>query len=418
MTNEPAPEATNANDAPGATPERPFIALVLQGGGALGAYHVGAYRALSEAGMQPDWVTGISIGSINAALIAGNRPAERLSRLEEFWKLVGDPAIFEAFWPNSLLQLYNTGSALQSLLFGQPNFSRPYFINPYLAPAGSPAATGFYDNSPLRQTIARLTSLHLINSARPRLSLGVTRVRTGNLIYFDTTNPDTMPFTLDHILSSAAIPPLYPGVRINGELYWDGGVVDNTPLEPVLDDQAANPARHTLVFMVDLWGNTEQEPRTLDEVMWRYNQIQFASRTDRHIREVVERENLKRALSQMARQVPPDVQGGLPVLPDGSFYTYGNLDIVRITYTPSSNQTALSYLDFSHSSIEERKAEGYVDMRDALNESPWQYDDPAEVQTRSRKQAGAAPRAAMHTVARHHVTSATPGKGTQPKNQN
>lgn len=411
MSHTPASEPTGASTAPGATPDNPFIVLALQGGGALGAYHLGAYRALTEAGLQPNWVTGISIGSINAALIVGNPPAERLDKLDQFWEMVSAPAILEAFVPNSLQRLYNTGSAMQSLLFGQPNFSWPYFINPYLAPTGSPAATGIYDSTPLRHTLERLTSLELINAGQPRLSLGVTRVRTGNLVYFDTANPDCLPFTMDHILSSAAIPPLYAGVQINGELYWDGGVVDNTPLEPALNDQAEHPARHTLVFMIDLWGNTEQEPRTMDEVMWRYNQIQFASRTDRHIREMVERENLKRSLSQVLQHVPTDRQGGLPVLPEGTFYTYGNLDIVRITYTPGAAQTALSYTDFSHSSIAERKAAGYADMCYALSETPWKYDEPAEIRTRSLIGAASIPRAAMHTVSRGRVTSATPGKG-------
>ncbi|NJK79381.1 MAG: patatin-like phospholipase family protein [Chloroflexaceae bacterium] len=388
--------------------QRPqLVALALQGGGAIGAYHVGAFRALKEAGFTPDWVTGVSIGTINAALIAGNEPHEQLPRLEEFWRLVSDPAIFEAFVPPGFQRLYNTSSAIQSLLFGQPNFSRPFFINPYFAPPGTPPATGIYDNSPLRATLSRLVNLDRINNVRTRLSVGVTQVNTGDAYYFDNNNEKDRPFTLNNILASSAIPPLYAGVRINGELYWDGGIVDNTPLDPVLDDQDRHPERDALVFMVDLWSINPEEPRTIDEVMWRYNEIQFASRTDRHIKQHVERQNLRRQMQMIAERVAEPERSGLPVFEGGAgTFKFGKLDIVRVVYEPGVNQTSLSYLDFSNSSIQERIAAGYDDMKLVLEQAPW-----LEKHTpRSLDAAGIAqPRATYHRVRRGKIQSVTPG---------
>lgn len=367
----------SGSNNPQAHTSKPFIALVLQGGGALGAYHVGAFRALAEAGYTPDWVTGVSIGAVNAALIAGNKPDERLPKLQQFWEVIIRPSIWDEMMPSGFLRWSNTISAMQALMFGQPNFSSPFFVNPYLAPPGTPAATSFYDNTPLRNTMVQLVNFSLINTVQMRMSLGVTKVKTGDLVFFDNTSEQDRPIGAEHVIASSSIPPLYPGTVVKGEQYWDGGIVANTPLEPVLADQDQHPERDTLVFMIDLWDGSGAEPRTMDEVMWRYNQIQFASRTDRHIREVVERENMRRAMNQMAQHLPAETLQSMPAFPDGTTYTYGNLDIVRITYHPRADQTSLSYVDFSRSSIEERQADGYADMKLALDQSPWTRQ-PAE----------------------------------------
>lgn len=389
----------------GETPQR-FVALVLQGGGALGAYHLGAVRAMSEAGYIPDWITGVSIGAVNGAILAGNPPETRIERLAAFWDKVTDPPLWDMiaqmwdpFIPGNLRRWASMGNAMQSLIFGQPFFSRPHLINPYLAAPGTAAATSFYDNTPLRQTLSEYVDFDLINAYQTRLSLGVTQVRTGNVIYFDNTDAQYRPFTSDHVIASTAIPPLFAGVRINGELYWDGGVVDNTPLDPVLDEQDAHPERSTLVFMIDLWGFSAHDPQTMDEVLWRYNQIEFASRTDRQIKTMLARQNLQRTINDMADSVSPAVLSGLNTLEAGLSYTYGNLDIVRIIYRPDDSQSAMSYMDFSHSSISRRISDGYADMCAALEQSPW-----LQPTTRST----ASPRAALHSVSRGQVQTSVP----------
>lgn len=346
----------------------PYIVFVLQGGGALGAYHVGAFRALQEAGYSPNWVSGVSIGAINAAIIAGNTPCEQLSKLEELWDSVSKPSYWEYLVPESLRKWYNMGCALKALCFGRPHFSKPFFLNPYLAPAGSPAAMGLYDNSPLRSTVEKMTDFDLINAQKVRLTLGVTKVRTGNVLFFDNMHERDLPIGVDHVIASTAIPPMFSGVRVNGELYWDGGIVDNTPLEPVLADQDMHPERDTLVFMIDLWNGQGTEPQTMEEVLWRQNQIQFASRTDRQIVQVVERERMWHTMNHMAEHLSPETLRTMPTFKDGITFTYGNLDIVRITYRPRADQTPLSYVDFSRRSVAQRRADGYTDMQFALEE--------------------------------------------------
>lgn len=393
---------------------QPFVALVLQGGGALGAYHVGTFRALVEAGFTPQWVTGTSIGSINAAIIAGNRPADQLTQLEHFWEIVARPSsIVGEFIPPALLRLYNYGSAFQALTFGQPNFSVPFFINPYLAPAGTPAATALYDNTPLKETLARISDFDYINQGAVRLTIGVTKVRTGNLLFFDSSQETITP---EHVVASSSIPPFYPAARVNGELFWDGGIVDNTPLDPVLDDQDQHPGRDTLVFMIDLWNGRGPEPRTLDEVVWRQNSIQFASRTERQLREMATRENLRRSMLRLAQMLPPEQRPAdidfPPVFPDGSFFQYGNLDIVRVIYEPSADQTSLSYVDFSISSIQERIQAGYSDMLLALSEAPWKKARTADTGTPSVLGSGDAAlptRAAVHLVRQGQIETSYPG---------
>lgn len=404
-------EMQSANDGTAQTP--PYVALVLQGGGALGAYHIGAYQALQEAGYTPQWVTGVSIGAVNAALIAGNAPDQRLQAMEEFWHIISRPSFWDQMMPSSLRRWFNTGSAIQALMFGQPNFSRPFFVNPYLAPAGTPAATGVYDSTPLRETLERMVNFDMINACRMRLSLGVTKVRTGNVLFFDNTNPDYLPFGSDHVIASSAIPPMYPGVRVKGDMYWDGGVVDNTPLEPVLADQDEHPDRHTLVFMIDLWDGSGPEPQTMDEVMWRQYQIQFASRTERHIRQVVEQGNMRRALRYMAQRMSAEELSSVPVFMDGETFEYGNLDIVRITYEPRSDQTSLSYVDFSRGSIAQRQQDGYSDMKMALEKAPWitpkPADDAGAAVSFATRGESAFPRAAIHHMKHGQVESTFPG---------
>ncbi|MCC6212961.1 MAG: patatin-like phospholipase family protein, partial [Burkholderiales bacterium] len=264
------------------------VALVLQGGGALGAYQAGAYQGLHESGIEPDWVAGISIGAVNAALIVGNPPEQRVERLRDFWELAGEPAFG---WPVTAFQmpqsafaalagareLASLAPAAQSLCCGQLGFFVPRMPPPWARVKGNPGATSFYDAGPLEETLARLVDFERLNAGSVRLTVGAVNVRTGNFVRFDSA--DTL-IRSAHLMASAALPPAFAAVGIDGEHYWDGGLVSNTPLESVLDTE---PRRDTLAFQVDLWSARGQLPETLLDALEREKDIRYSSRTRRGI---------------------------------------------------------------------------------------------------------------------------------------
>ncbi|WNG17568.1 patatin-like phospholipase family protein [Cystobacter fuscus] len=346
------------------TQTRPQVITVFQGGGALGAYHVGAYQALEEAGLHPDWVSGISIGAFTAALVAGNRPEKRLERLEEFWR--------EVSWPGSewgsllkgpMRRLFNLGSHMTGLLFGQPGFFSPRVIPPALALPGTPEAMSFYSTRPMHSTLRRLVDFEYINSRATRLSLGASRVSDGQLVFFDNTRDTLGP---EHVLASGALPPAFPPSRINGELYWDGGCVTNTPLNAILDDP---PKRRTVVFMIDLFDARAPEPRTLEEANWRMKSIQFAGRSSGHVDQFATVWNLRQTVSRVTQQASassPVAFSDAPEAPPAP-----RLDIIHLTYQRGEHQIDNSDAEFSRASIAERRADGYRDMKKALETFPW-----------------------------------------------
>ncbi|HEX3523735.1 MAG TPA: patatin-like phospholipase family protein, partial [Stellaceae bacterium] len=247
--------------------------LVLQGGGALGAYQAGVFEALHDAEIEPDWVAGISIGAINSALIAGNPPERRVSRLEEFWQLVSSawPALT---WFNDgpARSRLNEASAALVMLFGVPGFFTPRMPPAPFQPAGTPGAISYYDTTPLTETLDRLIDFDLLNSGRVRLSVGAVNVQTGNFTHFDSANQR---LDVRHIVASGALPPGFAPVEIDGEHYWDGGLVSNTPLQYVLDQPAT---RHRMAFQVDLFPARGKLPATLTDVREREKDIRFSSR--------------------------------------------------------------------------------------------------------------------------------------------
>ena len=345
---------------------KPYVIFVLQGGGALGAYQIGAYQALEEAGYLPDWVAGTSIGAINAAVIAGSRPEDRLDKLEELWNEISWPDDWSGRLIGDSRKLYNMGSNMEALLFGQPNFFVPRFPTPFLVPAGSPGATSFYDTAPLRGTLDRLVDFGIVNSGKVRLSLGTTRVRTGEMLFFDNSGPRKL--TSEHVMASGSLPPGFPAVQIEGELYWDGGCVSNTPLQAILDDE---PARSLLIFMIDLWDAHGHAPQTMDEVLWRLKQIQYASRTAHQIEATAKRRNLRHSLRLLASHLPAQVLGNPEVKDALAQSSNTKMDIVHIIYHPDSEQISQSDAEFSRRSIAERRAAGYKDMMLALDKEPW-----------------------------------------------
>ena len=290
--------------------------LVLQGGGALGAYQAGVFEALHHGGHNPTWLAGISIGAINAALIAGNPPERRVERLREFWELasstVATPALFVS---EAMRPWFSELSANWIAAMGVPGFFSPRFLPPILQPPGTPAAISFYDTAPLRSTLERLVDFDRINSDHIRLSVGAVNVTTGNFVYFDSARQRIGP---EHVMASGALPPGFPPVEIEGELYWDGGLVSNTPMQYVLDEE---PHEDLLVFQVDLFSARGEAPRTLIEAAEREKDIRFSSRTrlntdttlELHRAKALVRKLLACAPARAARRpAPPGARGLQP----------------------------------------------------------------------------------------------------------
>ena len=320
--------------------EPPTVALVLQGGGALGAYHIGAFEALQAAGFGPDWVAGISIGALNAAIIAGNEPADRLEKLLGFWHEISWPELplRNPFLPMRIL--HNQFSSAESMAFGQPNFFSPRPISPYIRNGGTPDVLSFYDTGALHETLQRFASFDRINRKVTRLTLGATNIASGSL------------------------PPGFPATEIGGKFYWDGGCVSNTPLEAIAAAQGSNAL---LVFVIDLWDAAGELPKSMNDVLWRSKQIQYAGRAAHDLKVVESVVNHFHTQSIAKTAGLPEMAG----LPDTLQLRQGQLDLVHITFHPEPSHIASSDTDFSRSSIAARRAAGRRDMEHALAQAPW-----------------------------------------------
>lgn len=277
-------------------------ALVLQGGGALGSYQAGVYEALDDWQVPLNWVAGMSIGAINAALIAGNPPERRVERLREFWDLATSALPDFPIWPgDQVRELHDELSAAWVAMTGVPGFFTPRWMPPLLAEPGTPAALSLYDTEPLRHTLLKLVDFDLLNDGPIRYSAGAVNVRTGNFIYFDSCDRRIGP---EHVMASGALPPGLPPVEIDGELYWDGGIVSNTPLQHVLDHQYA-PA---LIFQVDLFPAQGHVPTTFFEAAEREKDIRYSSRTRMNTDLLLHRRKLQIALRSLLDKLPSDLR--------------------------------------------------------------------------------------------------------------
>jgi NTE family protein len=289
-------------------PQFDCVALVLQGGGALGAFQAGVYQALVEAGLQLDWVAGISIGAINAALIAGNAPQAQVDKLRAFWEQVSAPAVPDVFgiadfWLRGDMgrRFLNRMNAGTTLVEGVEGFFTPRLPPPYFNPPGTVEATSWYDTTPLRGTLERLVDFDRINSGAMRFSVGAVNIRSGNLTTFDTTTHTIRP---EHILASGALPPGFPPVEVNGEFYWDGGLVSNTPLQWVVGD---NNRHDTLAFQVDLWAARGDVPCDLSSVTVRQKEIQYSSRTRANTDYIKRVECARGAVANLVQKLPAEL---------------------------------------------------------------------------------------------------------------
>ncbi|MCC6212850.1 MAG: DUF3734 domain-containing protein [Burkholderiales bacterium] len=344
-----------------ARPRPPFecIALLLQGGGALGSYQAGVYQALAEAGLHPDWVAGISIGAINAAIIAGNAPEKRIDRLREFWEGItasplGVPS-FEAIpiHDDFLHRLINQARAAGTLVGGAPGFFTPRLPPPFLQPPGLPEALSYYDTSPLKDTLERLVDFDRINGGGTRFSVGAVNVRTGNFTYFDTQTHRIGPA---HVLASGSLPPGFPAVEIDGEHYWDGGIVSNTPLQWVIDSQ---PRRDMLAFQVDLWSARGDFPRDLNEVGVRLKDIQYSSRTRSATDQFRAKQRLRRAAARLLEQLPREAleQPEAKLIAEEACRKVFN--IVHLIYRARNYEGTSKDYEFSRRTMQEHWQSGY-----------------------------------------------------------
>jgi NTE family protein len=341
------------------------IALLLQGGGALGAYQAGVYEALAQDDLHPDWVAGISIGAINSAIIAGNRPERRVDALREFWHAIsasplGIPHLPHVEYGDTQHQFINQARAFNILLFGAPNFFVPRLPPPAVWPPGSADKASYYDNSPLRSTLERLVDFDRINSGEMRFSVGAVEVRSGNFTYFDST---THKIAYEHIAASGSLPPGFPATRIGDDYYWDGGLISNTPLEWVLE---SSPRRDTLAFQVDLWNARGELPKDMIEVEVRHKEIIYSSRN----RAATERyryvQKLRIALANLLRQIPEELRGS----EDAKLLLQASDDkvcnIVHLIYRARPYEGIAKDFEFSRRTMEEHWQAGYNNARQSL----------------------------------------------------
>ncbi len=339
-----------------------WVALVLQGGGALGAYQAGVYEALAEAGIHPNWVAGISIGAINCALIAGNAPEARVDRLRAFWRgITANPWCSWRDWTiapkgYAARQWLNQLYAGFALVAGAPGFFAPRYPPPWWHPAGTASATSFYDTSRLRSTLERLVDFDRLNAGATRVSIGTVNVRSGNFAYFDTKTHTIGP---EHIMASGALPPGFPPVEIEGEHYWDGGLVSNTPLQWVVENQ---PRLDTLAFQVDLWSARGELPHSLAEVSTRQKEIQYSSRTRAGTDSFKNIQRLRRATADLLDKLPEELRRSpeatmLQNAADRKVY-----NIVHLIYRAKHYEGPAKDYEFSRESMEDHWRAGYYDV--------------------------------------------------------
>lgn len=349
------------------------IALVLQGGGALGSYQAGVYQGLHEAGIRPNWIAGISIGSINAAIIAGSPPDERVDRLRGFWETICRPTGFASLpWGEAWARLFQGmpfgfGSpamngqlaAFHALTSGQPGFFKLRYPPPYLMHSG-PQATSFYDTSPLVETLNRYVDFDLLNRGDVRASFGAVNVRTGNFAYFDSS---TTRLRAEHIMASGALPPGFPAVEIDGEYYWDGGVVSNTPLSHVL---SVHPMPDTLAFQVDLWPARGALPTNLEEVAERQKDIQYSSRT-RTVTNIYQRIlKLRRGLQRLLERLPEDDRCSAELADIRELACTPAVNVVNLIYEAKHYERNSKDYEFGSEAMREHWQSGLTDIQQTL----------------------------------------------------
>jgi NTE family protein len=362
------------------SPKRPAsydkkVALVLQGGGALGSYQAGVYEALASSEYLPDWVAGISIGAFNAAIIAGNAPENRVARLLNFWEEITAPT---AWWPTGLSGPFalwqQRASALSALIFGQPGFFAPRPLQDWIA---REVLTSYYDTNSLKCTLERLVDFDRINNSKEvRFSVGAVNVRTGDFAYFDS---EEITIRVEHVMASGALPPGFPAIEIDGEHYWDGGLVSNTPLQYVLDYY---PRRSRLCFQVDVFQGYGQLPKNLEEVSEREKDIRYSSRTRVNTDVFRQKHQVCHAINELHKLLPQEIAETEEAKRLYAFGCVTEMDIVQLIFRPFKPQGALKDYEFSRDTMKTRWEQGISDASTTLYTAPWLAPKPKEVGVR------------------------------------
>ncbi|WP_407185671.1 DUF3734 domain-containing protein [Bradyrhizobium centrosematis] len=345
--------------------------LVLQGGGALGSYQAGAYQALCGAGFEPEWVAGISIGAVNAAIIAGNEGQTRVKRLKEFWEMVSAPVPWKPIDKSDhSRELFNSTSAALIATFGVPGFFTPRIPPAPLWPPGSPQAESYYDTSPLKKTLERLVDFDRINDLKTRLSVGAVGVTSGNFKYFDNFEFKKLGKSIgpEHIMASGALPPGFPSVMIEGEHYWDGGIASNTPLDYVLD---AEVDRDMLIFQVDLFSARGDLPTSLLEAAEREKDIRYSSRTRMNTDKNKQLHNARRAVRDLIGKLPDYLKNDPSVEFLAKVSRESTVTVVHLIYRSKNYESSSKDYDFSHVAMVEHWEAGVRDVHLSMRHKDW-----------------------------------------------
>ena len=342
------------------------VALVLQGGGALGAYQAGVYQALHEVGMEPDWVCGVSIGAINSSIIAGNPPEKRLERLRTFWDRITARKVWH-YTPDGDIyrKARNLTSSFMTTTLGQPGFFKPHDINPWLSPAGAKTATSYYDTTPLRDTLLELVDFDRINSREMHFAVGAVNVLTGNFLYFDNKKEIITP---EHVMASGALPPALPMVKIGTDHFWDGGIVSNTPLQHLLDQ---DDRKNSLVFQIDLFSARGALPRDIQEVMARHKDIVYSSRTRYNTDVHRKLTNLKTDYYKALLKIPEDQLSNHERVMLENLGHLPQLTILQMIYQQKAYEGDSKDHEFSATSMREHWMSGHEDTVRTLRRREW-----------------------------------------------
>src|SRR5205809_605037 len=361
----------HSSPAPASTPAKAQRVLVLQGGGALGSYQAGAYQALCHFDFEPEWIAGISIGAINAAIIAGNAREKRVGRLKEFWEMVSAPVPWNPITKSDRgRSLFNETSAALIATFGVPGFFTPRFPPAPLWPQGSPQSQSYYDTAPLRKTLEHLVDFDRINDLKTRLSLGAVSVTTGNFKYFDNFEFKKLGKKIgpEHIMASGALPPGFPSIVIEGEHFWDGGIASNTPLDYVLDAEVNNDL---LIFQVDLFSARGELPVSLLEAAEREKDIRFSSRTRMNTDKNRQVHNARKALRELIGKLPDYLKNdpSVEILCKAAKET--TVTVVHLIYRSKNYESSSKDYDFSHVGVVEHWNAGARDVHLSMRHKEW-----------------------------------------------
>jgi len=356
---------------PTGTPAAAKRVLVLQGGGALGSYQAGAYQALCHFDFEPEWIAGISIGAINAAIIAGNDPDKRVARLKEFWEQVSSPVPWNPVTKGDRARsLFNETSAALIATFGVPGFFQPRFPPAPLWPQGSSQSLSYYDTAPLRATLERLVDFDRINDLKTRLSVGAVSVTTGNFRYFDNVEFKKLGKRIgpEHIMASGALPPGFPSVEIEGEHFWDGGIASNTPLDYVLDEDVTDDL---LIFQVDLFSARGDLPRSLLEAAEREKDIRFSSRTRMNTDKNKQIHTARKAVRDLIGKLPDHLKNDPAVNFLRQAAKESTVTVVHLIYRSKNYESSSKDYDFSHVGMVEHWGAGVRDVHLSMRHKDW-----------------------------------------------